>query len=206
MFIPDMPDVPPQNVPVMIAQANQAQQGSVTTTRTLGVCYPASISGQDTLSPIASAQNYFFDYENQKTVTSIATVTILQQPKHGILRLLTEADRGTLFRSSSGPIDPADPGYVFFLENGYAKDSATFLVNFGGGLAVKVVYFFQKHEGPQGNSGLKDLCSKTGLEWKISSNLDANGNSILTSVDYRQNIASTDALAKTSKLHSSAFW
>ena len=41
MIIPDMPHVPPQNLPVMIAQANQAQPNDVTTTRTLGVCQPA---------------------------------------------------------------------------------------------------------------------------------------------------------------------
>lgn len=41
MFIPDMPDVPPQNVPVLIAQANQAQPRDVKTVRTLGVCFPA---------------------------------------------------------------------------------------------------------------------------------------------------------------------
>ncbi len=34
MYIPDMPNVPPQNVPVIIAQANQAQAGNATTART----------------------------------------------------------------------------------------------------------------------------------------------------------------------------
>ncbi len=34
-------NVPPQDVPVMIAQANQAQPSDVKTTRTLGICFPA---------------------------------------------------------------------------------------------------------------------------------------------------------------------
>jgi hypothetical protein len=203
MFIPDMPNVPPQGVPVMIAQANQAQPGDVTATRTQGVCYPASISGQDTLSPIASAQTYLFSFDPQISVTGSATVTILQQPKHGILRLLTEADRGTLFDSSASPVNPADGDYAFFLENGYTKDSATFLVDFGGGLKVKVVYFFQQHEGPLGNTGWEDLCAKTGTMWKISSTLDANGTSTVTAVDYLPSLATaTTPVTNTATLTS----
>jgi hypothetical protein len=185
MFIPDMPNVPPQDVPVMIAQANQAQPHDVTKTRTLGVCYPASLSGEDTLSPIASAGTYLYLYEHQKSVTGSATVTVLQHPKHGILRLVTEADRGTLFDSSSGPVNSANSLYAYLPEQGYLKDSGTLLVDFGGGLKVKVVYFFQHHEGSLGNTGWEDLCSKTGKMWKISSTLDANGNSTITSVEYQ---------------------
>lgn len=99
MFIPDMPNVPPQNMTVMIAQANQAQAGDVKTARTLGVCYPLpnnNYSADNGLVPIKDAQAYLRKYEHQ-TVKSSATITVIQQPKHGILRLITEADRGTLF-------------------------------------------------------------------------------------------------------------
>ena len=57
-------------------------------------------------------------------------------------------------------------------------------MNFGGGIKVKVVYFFQPHEGPLGNTGWEDLCENTGIQWKISSTIDANGNSTITSVEY----------------------
>ncbi len=170
MLFLDIPNVPPQSIPVMIAQANQAQSNNVTKTPVFGVCQPApslEYTGDNTLSPIVSAQTYFYSY-GQKNVTGPATVTILQQPKHGILRMLTEADRGTLFSSSSGPIDPADACCVYLPEQNYGKDSATLLVDFGGGLKVKLVYFFQQHEGPLGNTGLEDLCAKTGIYWKIS--------------------------------------
>ena len=97
MFIPDMPNVPPQNVPVMIAQANQAQSGNTATVRTLGVCSPVpnnNYSLENVVEPIVVAQGYFQLYEH-RTLTGTATTTIVQQPKHGVLRLVTEADRGT---------------------------------------------------------------------------------------------------------------
>ena len=199
MWIPDMPNVPPQNLPVMIAQANQAQTGGASSTRVVGVCQPApslEYTGDNTLSPIGSAQDYLYSYE-QKSVTGAATVTILKQPQHGILRMLTEADRGTLFSSSSGPIDPADPGYAYLPEQNYGKDSATLLVDFGGGIKVKVVYFFQQNEGPLGNTGLEDLCAKTGIYWKISATLAPNGTSTITSVEYQTPAASVASASTT---------
>jgi hypothetical protein len=192
MLVPDMPNVPPQNVPVMIAQANQAQPNDVTTIRTLGVCAPTpnhNYSLENVVDPIGVTQDYMQAFE-PKTVTGPATTVILQQPKHGVLRLITEADRGTLFSSTSGPLDPADPGYAYLPNDGYVgKDSATIQVDFGNGLKVNLKYYFQAISGVLGNTGLEDLCSKTGVFWKISSTLDASGNSTLTSVDYLPSLA-----------------
>jgi hypothetical protein len=213
MFIPDMPNVPPQDVPVMIAQANQAQASDVTTIRTLGVCQPipnmpdSPPSLDNVAEPIGEAKTYFRMYEHQQ-VTGSATTTILLQPKHGILRLLTEADRGTIFDSSAGPVDPTNPGYVYLPEKGYlGKDSATVLVEIGG-IKVKVVFFFQAVGRPLGNTGGEELCATTGLRWKISSTLDANGNSTITSVEYQSptinaGATTTDTAALASTLESS---
>lgn len=122
MVIPDMPNVPPQNVPGIIAQANQAQAGS---TRTIGVCHPApsnEYSGDNGLVPITSAQAYFDLFEH-RYVSGTATTTILQQPKHGALRLLAEADGNTF---GEGRFVAADQLYVYLPEQGYlGKDSAT---------------------------------------------------------------------------------
>ena len=140
---------------------------------------------ENVVEPIGEAQAYLDMYEHQ-TVAGPATITVLQQPMHGILRLVTQADVGTILQSDTGTIRP-DAGLYFYLpESGYlGKDSATVLVDFGGGLKVKVVFFFQAINGQLGNTGLQDLCSKTGAYWKISSTLDANGNSTLTSVEYQ---------------------
>ena len=206
MFISDMPNVPPQNTPVIIAQANQAQAGDVTTTRTIGVCHPApngDYNGENTIDPIGEAGFYLRSYEHQK-VQNIGTATVLQQPKHGTLRLLTEADRGTLFdpdrRHANEPLDPAAALQVYLPESGYlGKDSATFLVEIGG-KQVKVKYYFQAL-GPGarlGNYGLEELCAKTGYHWKISTTLNPDGTSTLTSVEYQSPI--TDAGTSTTDL------
>jgi hypothetical protein len=205
----DMPNVPPQDVPVMIAQANQAQSANTTSVRTLGVCSPAPsnrYSGDNGLVPIRSAQDYFNMFES-RTPTGPATTTIVQQPTHGVLRLITEADRGTLFGSTADPLDPNANLYAYLPDLNYVgKDSGTVLVDFGNGLKVNVKYFFQAVNHPLGNTGWMDACKKSGVYWKINSSLDTNGTSTLTSVDYLQNIASTNALANAGKLYSSAFW
>lgn len=189
MAIPDMPNVPPQNVPVMIAQANQAQAGNATTVRTIGVCATApnqGYSGENGLAPVADVSFYLRQYEN-RTVTGPATTTILQQPKHGVLRLVTEAD-GNSF--GYGKFDPADPGYVYLPESGYVgKDSASILVDFGS-VKVTVKYFFHAVSGPVGDNWIQEYCAPKGMYWKISSTLDANGTSTLTSVEQVPSVAS----------------
>ncbi|OIR01049.1 hypothetical protein GALL_168460 [mine drainage metagenome] len=188
MFIPDMPNVPPQDVPVMIAQANQAQSGNATTVRTFGICNPVPsnhYSAENGLDPIYSAQGFLNMY-GSRTPTGPATTSILQQPAHGVLRLVTEADRGTLFGRTADPLDPNANLYAYLPDLNYVgKDSATIQVDFGNGLKVNVKYFFQAVDHPLGNTGLMDACKKTGVYWKINSTLDTNGTSAITSVDYQ---------------------
>ncbi len=66
MFIADVPNIPPQDVPVMIAQANQAQAGDVKTMRTIGVCHPApneDYSLENVVSPIVEAGSYLGNFK-----------------------------------------------------------------------------------------------------------------------------------------------
>jgi hypothetical protein len=179
MLVMEMPNLPPQNAPVMIAQANQAKPGNVKTTRTLGVCSPVpnrDFSLENVISPLGEAGMYLRNYVHRQ-VQNIGTATILQQPIHGILRLVTEADRGTLFSRGSSALKPDAGLYAYLPEKGYlGKDQAIFLVEIGG-VTVKVVHFLQAVDGPLGNTGAERRCSKTGDMWKISSTVDANGNS-----------------------------
>jgi hypothetical protein len=168
MAIPDMPNVPPQNVPVMIAQANQAQSGNVTSARSIGVCRPipngakASPSAENGLGPIGVARDYFYLYEHQKIVTDPATITILQNTKHGVL---AEGSNGN---------------YAYLPEKGYVdKDSATFQVDFGG-VKVNVKYYFQAVDLNTIGEGVDEQLCKKGYNWKISTTLDYNGNSAHT--------------------------
>lgn len=106
MFTMYMPDEPPQNVPVMIAQASQANASDVKTLRTIGVCFPApneSYSLENVLGPKWDAAFYLRSYEHKRVAnTDPGTITILQQPAHGILRLVTEVDH-----FGEGEFDPA---------------------------------------------------------------------------------------------------
>jgi hypothetical protein len=192
MFIPDMPNVPPQDVPVMIAQANQAQSGNTTSVRTLGVCSPAPsnhYSGENGLVPIGSAQDYFNMFE-YRTPTGPATTTIVQQPTHGVLRLITEADGNTF---GYGQFVAANQLYVYLPDSNYVgKDSGTILVDFGNGLKVNVKYFFQAVDHGLGNTGWMDACKKSGVYWKINSTLDTNGTSAITSVEYQTPVTSPE--------------
>ena len=202
MFIADLPDVPPQNVPVMIAQAKQAQSTDVKTVRTLGVCLPVpNIPSvvENLVDPVAEAATYLRKYEQRK-LQNIGTTIILQKPAHGTLRLVTEADRGTLFSRSSAQLDPADSVYAYLPEKGYfGKDKAIALVDIGG-VKVKVVFYLQSVEGSAGRTDEPDrFCGKTGYSWKISSTLDVNGNNAIAAIDYQPANADESASASTSR-------
>ena len=65
MLTMNIPNVPPQNVPVMIAQANQAQSSTALTIRTIGICdglangADSAPSGENVVDPIVEAQGLF---------------------------------------------------------------------------------------------------------------------------------------------------
>ena len=193
MFIPDMPNVPPQDVPVMIAQANQAQSSTALTVRTVGICYgipngvDTSPTGGNVVDPREEAHNYLFNYEKKNVANTVpTTVTILQQPAHGILRLITQADIGTILPGSGGTVDPANPGYIYLPEKGYiGQDKAVVLVEIGGVKVKEIFYFHDMDERTSPCNGGDGIYST----WKISSTLDANGTSTLTSVDYLPSLA-----------------
>lgn len=186
----DMPNVPPQNIPVMIAQANQATSSADRATRTIGICSPTpnnNYSLENVVVPIDEVNFYLQSFEHQNVRVS-GVVTILQHPKHGVFRLVTEADRGTLFGEDSEPLDPAVALYAYLPEKGYlGKDSATALVDISG-VKIKLVYFFHAIDGSLGNDGMERLCGKRGIYWKISSTLDAHGKSTVAFLEQRTSV------------------
>lgn len=171
----DLPsDIPPQYLPVMVAQATQAQAGRAKSERVMGVCkaVPNGSHSEPSLmnvaNPVLIAKQYFYLYE-QRTIEGPGKVTHMQRPKHGAFRLVTEADRGQLFSSSSGPVTEESKLYAYLPEPGYiGKDSATILVEVGGH-RVKVIYFFQAvNVNDFGLDSVERYCGKKGLYWKIS--------------------------------------
>jgi hypothetical protein len=140
-------------------------------------------------------------YEHQ-TITGPATATILQQPKHGVLRLVTEADGN---RFGEGQFVAANQLYVYLPDPNYVgKDSGTIQVDFGNGLKVNVKYYFQAMTGGVAEDWA-GYCSKTGTQWKINSSLDTNGTSAVTSVEY-QTPATLAAEATSSNVAALASW
>lgn len=189
MFVPDMPNVPPQNVPVMIAQASQMQQDPANTNRTVGVCQALSnpplgllpgavATAQNSLTPAGDAIQYFRIVEN-RAISGSSTVTVLENPKHGKLE-----DLGTVVFDENGHAirDTGERSYNYIPESGYlGQDSATLLVEIGG-FKVKMVYTFKVATAVDYKNE-EVLCPKP--YWRISSTLDANGNSTITSIEYQ---------------------
>jgi hypothetical protein len=161
MFVMDMPDVPEQYAPVVIAQASQAQT-SGKTDRTIGVCQlienrPESIrSAINGLSPLQSASIFFSSVENRE-VGIEGKASVLQGPAHGTLEELGGVDRG---------------GYLYIpMSNFLGQDSATMLVEIGG-FKVKVMYFFNVLEGVADDMYEDGQFCPNGDVWKISLNPD----------------------------------
>ncbi|MEO7623624.1 MAG: matrixin family metalloprotease, partial [Gallionella sp.] len=193
MFILDLPNVPPQNAPVMLAQAgaNTAVGG-----RVLGVCagVPASLAYQGIpygLGPLGSARQYFQLYEGQNIAIPPATqVTVVTAPKHGKF-VVTPATSATGYAR-----------YTYEPEVGYlGKDSLTLKVELGE-KSVTLKYFFNNQN--VGDDAADALCNDTGRRWKISYAPDTN----ITPVDYQSPVITatatfTDTAALAATLESS---
>ncbi len=164
MATPDMPNVPPQYTPVIIAQASPAQKTPAKMESTIGICKTLSNPPAgtptvgNTLTPARDIARYFYDSE-KRTVTGPSTVTVLEQPKHGKLN-----DVGTVaFDEMKHAVrDTGVTSYNYIPESGYlGGDQATLLVNIGD-YKVKAEYVFQV----SANFNEK-LCPTS--YWKISS-------------------------------------
>jgi hypothetical protein len=175
MLIPDMPNVPNQAPSiVLVAQNNQVTLDVNKTERVLGVCEiienekRLEANGDVSVNyagiyPPSSAEMYLVNYEHRSDLTiddvAAAKTTVLQQPKHGILK------DDTLMGS-----------FWYIPESGYVgKDSAEILVEIKG-VKVKIQYFIHATEYNEPNA-YENYCEQSGGQWKISR--DANGNPIL---------------------------
>lgn len=170
MFVMDMPDVPPQYAPVVIAQAPpQPQQGSAKVDRTIGVCHliqnPPIPPGTavNAMSPVTAVWSYLQTQEQftpkQLTVDmfNTAKASVLQGPEHGELK-----------------VTPSGNYRYHPVSDYYGPDRATVLVEIGG-LKVKAMYFFKVGRSSWGGTEGYDPywdeenCPQ-GPQWKISLN------------------------------------
>ena len=156
MFALDLPDVPPQSAPVVMAQASQGQQGNQAVERTMGVCHLVpntdplrQPSAENVVEPAGEAVAYFRLYEH-RDVKGPAKITLLQGSKHGVLN------------------NEGNGAYAYIPEPGYlGKDRVVALVEIGG-FKVKQTYYFQAIPGAAiGNTTYDEYCGKNGYRWKI---------------------------------------
>ena len=163
MIVMDMPDMPPQYAPVVIAQASQAKQAGATTDRTIGVCHliqnpPRPLgTAVNVIAPLGSASVYLEKQEHRTLDWKSSKVSVLQGPEHGELK-----------------VTPSGKYRYFSAPDYYGSDRATLLVEIGD-RTVKVIYFFNVLlTVPGGTDGYdpyedKKYCPK-GEMWKISLN------------------------------------
>ncbi len=115
---------------------------------------------------------------------------------------------GTLAYDQDGKVtgDTGERSYYYHAEAGYVgQDSTTLLVEIGG-YKVKVTYFFHVFaEVIYDDIPLKNEHCPNGYYWRISSTINSNGTSSLTSVEYQSpttsatgsTVVDTAALAST---------
>ena len=185
MFVMDIPpDMPAQSTPVVIAMASHDKKGAAKTDRTIGICHlienqPDSMySAVNGLSPVLAVKSYIWKQEHiliDKADLKDAKVSILQKPKHGVLK-----DEGSGYYG----YNPSNLDYR-------GPDRATVLVEVAG-RKVKVKYFFKVMQSvPGGTEGYKKYCPK-GEVWKISLNPDDPNGSFFT---FEQNYSIQNTLS-----------
>ncbi len=156
----DMPVIPPQYAPVVVAQASQPDRGDAKIDRTIGICHPIENSRRpggmhgSSLSPVLGVKNYFYAIEGRK-VEGSGKIRVQKNPTHGTLESFSERS--------------GEENMTYLPTLGYfGPDHATLLVNIGR-LQVKAMYFFHVEEVLD-NFSDKRLCPEN--YWKISLDSD----------------------------------
>jgi len=109
MFVLDMPDVPPQYAPIVIAQAAQAKDPAKTD-RTIGVCHlvenkpEPGAAALSSVSPAIAVYAYLTNQEHRtidEATYTAAKITVLQAPEYGKLEDIGHQACPNVFRRES---------------------------------------------------------------------------------------------------------
>ena len=175
-------DVPPQQIELpaiyLAANAISSQQEGGAANK-LGVC--RSISGNASIFPTSNAASYFtrlnhqnfvFDFNADGSLRMDIAIRIIGQPKHGkLLRVSPDAENLSRYEFKYIP----DENYEGF--DDFAIETSA------GGKTVKI-YYTMSVVLPGEPTTVTDWTCPKGTFWKISANLDANGNTTINSVEY----------------------
>jgi hypothetical protein len=156
MLMLDVPKLPLQHSPIVLAQSGPAQpQPNERFDRTIGVCQlvrnppslpkmPGRIFATNEIVPDGDAGNYFLNLEGKKENDASARVSILKAPTHGQLQAVPQG---------------AGVYYNYLPESGYlGTDSVDFKVVIGR-MTVKVIYSIHV-EDVVDDSNTSALCPK----------------------------------------------
>jgi hypothetical protein len=192
MFVPDMPNVPDQYLPVIVAEARPMVAASPNKNMTFGVCQLVPnlsyvpVGGEHALNPasVAVADLWRFDEhfrqmpEDQRreallALEKTAKVTILQQPTYGTL---SDTARDYPDATPDSPYYNPKPGYL-------GKDQVIFLVEMGE-YKIKLIFNVYPVAGSSEDpKAIEKLCGKRGTYYKISS-ASEQLSALLSSTDY----------------------
>lgn len=187
MLISDVPYSPPSASPVVVvAQVDRGSQRAANAPHVMGICDVLNLtrSPQADVFPVIDANSFYFRGKGNIDPTT-ATITVVQQPRHGI-------------------IEP-NPGWdsARYLPNdGYLGDDSFVITVEGNGQMVELRHFLFVTDEVGATQNTNPVCK--GMPWwKISQ--DANGNNILTAVSYQSPIidasaSSTDTAALVATL------
>jgi hypothetical protein len=162
MFIMDVPSIPIQETPVMVADAATTQNSAQKYDRVIGVCHLSDGSTSDgAMEPSMEMHDYYRVKERLTIDGVVNSIVILQMPKHGKLE------------------GPVDGNFSYIPVKDYlGNDRASLLVEVGG-KKVRMEYFFRVMEHVPDQEGFdpySNYCPNKTRVWKISSVLDSSGN------------------------------
>lgn len=194
MFIMDVPNIPAQEPPLIVADASASQGAARAYDRVIGVCHLSANpfvpkSAVNVLNPAMAIKNYYRVEEKFK-ITGQFNISVLQMPLHGILE------------------NEGEGYYAYYPEKGYlGNDQASLLVEVGG-KKIKMEYFFRVMQSvspeAEGEPSIYEqgYCPTKARVWKISSTTDASGNNFITAVDYQTYVANINGVAVTDTVNS----
>lgn len=175
-------DVPPQQVeqPAIYLAANaiSSQQDGGAANK-LGVCQ--ATSGNESIFPTSDAasylirlnhQNFVFDFNADGSLRMDIAIRIIGQPKQGkLIRLNPDAESLSRYE------------FKYIPEENYEGFDNFAIETSAGGVTVKIYYTMSVVLPGEPTTAGDWVCPK-GTFWKISANLDANGNTTINSVEY----------------------
>lgn len=162
MILSDVPNSPPSASPVIVlAQVDRGSQRAANAPHVMGICDVLNLtrSPQADVFPVIDANSFYFRGKGNIDPTT-ATITVVQQPRHGILE--------------------PNPGWdsARYLPNdGYLGDDSFVITVEGNGQKVELRHFLFVTDEVGATENTNPVCK--GMPWwKISQ--DANGNPVLT--------------------------